>query len=576
MASEAEIERLYQEFVNRGGGQYTFSNVNTTPAQYYSTTSSASLTPGQEALLIARQEQFNRQSALSTIASEVAGNNFTNPYIGRADNSIGIINNFALNPTLANVTALAGAFGSFSAIEQTAIFAGILELTGVDVGNVIKVLGIGALGLALFNSLKTHTIGQMSDLPKTLSDASALAGMNSQFGEQKDSCSFFNEILGVLSGGFDGTMDFIDNAFDKLGGFLQQSGISGIIDQITSAISGAGGIIGDVINAVSGVINSATSALSGILGQIGSMVGKVTNAIADVTNQIAMEAQKLLGLASELLSKALALSMAAAALDPCQMAVILNTGSNEMKGAVNKLNAPMNALSSIPTSIDSRADAGTVIKTMDQAKQEASQSPGVPQSPFTETAKLHKPLDAYLHNLFAEVTGIFGDTFDTIKNAVGGTVLSATPKTGSLPSTSTNTPKTTPTIISSDAWRQWQGAYSNTLLELKRDIKHLKMFINQAVATKTFSTEELKQQAIILSEQLAQDETSVSVELKSANSQLVYESEGNKFRIDSKEQNKLELLNSKVAPHTTRLINRIKRNYASAVVQWNSIDQNVR
>jgi hypothetical protein len=181
-----------------------------------------------------------------------------------------------------------------------------------------------------------------------------------------------------------------------------------------------------------------------------------------------------------------------------------------------------------------------------------------------------------LHNLFAEVTGIFGDTFDTIKNAVGGTVLSATPKTGSLPSTSTNTPKTTPTIISSDAWRQWQGAYSNTLLELKRDIKHLKMFINQAVATKTFSTEELKQQAIILSEQLAQDETSVSVELKSANSQLVYESEGNKFRIDSKEQNKLELLNSKVAPHTTRLINRIKRNYASAVVQWNSIDQNVR
>ena len=30
MASEAELERLYQEFVNRGGGAFTFSNVNTT------------------------------------------------------------------------------------------------------------------------------------------------------------------------------------------------------------------------------------------------------------------------------------------------------------------------------------------------------------------------------------------------------------------------------------------------------------------------------------------------------------------------------------------------------------------
>ena len=27
MASEAELERLYQEFVNRGGGAFTFSNV---------------------------------------------------------------------------------------------------------------------------------------------------------------------------------------------------------------------------------------------------------------------------------------------------------------------------------------------------------------------------------------------------------------------------------------------------------------------------------------------------------------------------------------------------------------------
>ena len=268
--------------------------------------------------------------------------------------------------------------------------------------------------------------------------------------------------------------------------------------------------------------------------------------------------------------------MAAAALDPCQMAVILNTGSDDMKGAVNKLTQPMDTLSSIPTTIDSRADAGTVIKTMDQAKQEASQAPGVPQSPFTETAKQHQPLDAYLHNLFNEVTGIFGDTFDTIKNAVGGSVVSTASNTGSLASSSNSQPKKQTTTISSDAWRQWQGTFSNTLLGLKRDIKSLKMTIQQSVNNKTFSTDELKKQAIILAETLAENETAVSTELKNANSQLVYESEGNKFRIDSKEQEKLQLLNSKVAPQTQRLINRVQRAYSDAVVQWNSIDQNVR
>ena len=75
----------------------------------------------------------------------------------------------------------------------------------------------------MFNSLKNHTAGQMTNLPQTLSDASSLAGMNAQFGEQRDSCSFFNEILGILSGAFDGTMDFIDKAFEKLNGFIKSN-----------------------------------------------------------------------------------------------------------------------------------------------------------------------------------------------------------------------------------------------------------------------------------------------------------------------------------------------------------------
>ena len=576
MASEAELERLYQEFVLRGGGAFTLSNVNTTPAQYYNTVSGNTLTPSQQAFLQSQQEQFNRQAALSTISSEIAGNNFSNPYTARADTSIGLIQSFANNPTLTNVAALASAFGSFSATDKGLIFAGVLAATGVDLENLIKIGTIAGLGIAMFNSLKNHTAGQMSNLPQTLSDASSLAGMNAQFGEQKDSCSFFNEILGILSGAFDGTMDFIDGVFNKLGSLLNQTGVSGVIDSITNAISGAGGVIGDIINAITNVISSVSNAISGALGEIGGLVGKVINAIADISNQIANEASKLLNLAAELASKALALAMAAAALDPCQMAVILNTGSQDMKNAVNQLNTPLSQAPDIPTQVDTRADADTVIKTMDQAKQEASQSSGVPQSPFTNTGKTHQPLDAYLHNLFTEITGIFGDTFEAVKNAVGGTSITPIANTGSTISSSNAPPTQTPTTISSDAWRLWQSTYSNQLLGLKRDIKSLKLTITDAIANKNFSTEELKKQSVILADQLSTNETLVSQELKRANSQLVYKSEGNKFRIQTREDEKMALYNSTVGPSTDRLIKRVTKELTSTRVQWNSIDQNVR
>ena len=576
MASEAELERLYQEFVLRGGGAFTLSNVNTTPAQYYNTVSGNTLTPSQQAFLQSQQEQFNRQAALSTISSEIAGNNFSNPYNARADTSIGLIESFANNPTLNNVAALASAFGSFSAADKGLIFAGVLAATGVDLENLIKIGTIAGLGIAMFNSLKNHTAGQMSNLPQTLSDASSLAGMNAQFGEQRDSCSFFNEILGILSGAFDGTMDFIDGVFNKLGSLLNQTGVSGVIDSITNAISGAGGVIGDIINAITNVISSVSNAISGALGEIGGLVGKVINAIADISNQIANEASKLLNLAAELASKALALAMAAAALDPCQMAVILNTGSQDMKNAVNQLNTPLSQAPDIPTQVDTRADADTVIKTMDQAKQEASQSSGVPQSPFTNTGKTHQPLDAYLHNLFTEITGIFGDTFEAVKNAVGGTSITPIANTGSTISSSNAPPTQTPTTISSDAWRLWQSTYSNQLLGLKRDIKSLKLEITDAITNKNFSTEELKKQSVILADQLSTNETRVSQELKRANSQLVYKSEGNKFRIQTREDEKMALYNSTVGPSTDRLIKRVTKELTSTRVQWNSIDQNVR
>ena len=51
-------------------------------------------------------------------------------------------------------------------------------------------------------------------------------------------------------------------------------------------------------------------------------------------------------------------------------------------------------------------------------------------------------------------------------------------------------------------------------MALKRDIKSLKVTINRSVTFGTFSTEDLKRQAIILSEQLTDNETAVTAELK--------------------------------------------------------------
>ena len=126
-----------------------------------------------------------------------------------------------------------------------------------------------------------------------------------------------------------------------------------------------------------------------------------------------------------------------------------------------------------------------------------------------------------------------------------------------------------PTTISSDAWRLWQSTYSNQLLGLKRDIKSLKLTITDAIANKNFSTEELKKQSVILADQLSTNETLVSQELKRANSQLVYKSEGNKFRIQTREDEKMALYNSTVGPSTDRLIKRVTKELTSTRVQWN-------
>ena len=375
MASEAEFERLYQEWVRNGGGTYTFDSSSQTPAQYYDATSTTELSPEQIAALEAAQEQYNRQAALNTILSEVNSNNFSNPYDTRASIGIQSYTNLANDPGTASITQLGNTIESVSdATTRNALY----DLLGGSstTNSIFGISALPALAIGMFTSLRTHTNDQMVDFPK-LQEISSLANMNKSFGDigGMQSCSLFNSLMGILAGSFDTAIDFAMQGVDKLMQLL--SPITSIIDQITSTIADfISGAITDVLGAVGSLV-------TGAIATLGGLVNSITGAITDVVNQIAAEAAGLLAMAAELASKAAALAMAAAALDPCQMAAILNVGSPQLKGAINQLQTPLStARNLVETEIDARANPEVVQRTMDEAKNAALRATGVPQSPI--------------------------------------------------------------------------------------------------------------------------------------------------------------------------------------------------
>jgi archaellum component FlaG (FlaF/FlaG flagellin family) len=383
MASEAEIERLYQLFVANGGGNLTFSGTNLTPKQYSEAFNTSQLTPLEMAQLEARQHQFNRQKALNSIANEIDANNFSNPYLARGSYGSALLSalgsSSGVTSTTNGIAGLTNAFSGFSDADKALIFAGVLSQTDIDLEKFLKIAGLTALGLGMYNSLTNHTNTQTANIPQTMQDADALASMNEQFGEQGDPCSSFNQLMGILAGIFDGTLDFIDGAIGDITSLLNDSGITSLIQSIIAAITGAGSVVADVISAIVGVGIQA-------LGAIVGLVAKVINAIADVTTQIANEINALADMAAELLRKALALILGSAAIDPCKKKVLENTGSPAMKEAVEELNAPLGTRhpDSIEVTTDTRADEDEVKRMLQIARNQAELNPGVSQTPFTD------------------------------------------------------------------------------------------------------------------------------------------------------------------------------------------------
>lgn len=461
--SEAEFERLYQEFIRKGGGALTSTNTPTsdsaileslgeavnTPVSYYDQSNNIGLDPSTLADLNATEEQFNRQKALGIISSEIASNNFSNPYLSVASNGIANYTTYSAHPGVSALSDTNSVFNLLSdtnlggsSLTKSTILAAVLSNTGVKFDDILKGAIIGGLAIDMFNSLKSHTENQILDLPQTLEDADTLAGLNAQFGERDTSCSLFNELMGIMSGAFDGAFDLLNNAGNSIMNILEGTGILGFFDTVKNGLSGiinglVGGIsdnISNIVSSLSSIVNSALGGLGATLGTLGGLASGALNAISSITNQIAGEIAGLSNMMDQITSKLKSIAMAGAMLDPCKLAVLLNTGSDELKSAANLLNAPLAVPTPrfvIPTETDPRANKNAVNMRMAEAKDKASKGSGVPQSPFSSLAGIYQPINAYLFDLFDDLSGIFTSNFETVIGSDGQTKIVEKPVTGS-------------------------------------------------------------------------------------------------------------------------------------------------
>lgn len=484
LTSEAEFERLYQEFVRRNGGIPTLvADQYNTPSSYYDAVNSVTLSPSKLAELQAKQAQYNRQAALNTISGEISSNNFTNPYNTRSQAAIANLNSINAIPisitdsvtgqpiSTTTYSQLGGVRDSFSPLSDSSIggsaalaaliYAGVANATGIDIGKLLLGAGLITAGVAMFTDLQNHTNGQVADLPAKMDEIDQLTGLQQNFGEMSaDSCSLFNQLMGILSGSFDGVLDFIDTGIEQFKNFMNSTAIGQVFNQIKGAIDGIMGEISSQINAIMGPINGVIDQITGqiqglidnvssmisdaispimnqidsvlgpikdIMGNIGNLAEGLLGGIGDIANQIAGEISGLIDMAANIANKLQALAMAAAMLDPCKLAVLLNTGSPALASAAQQLTSPLESAVSninIPTEIDTRASAEVVNSTISEARRTASTEPGVPQSPINSLAQLYQPFNAYLHDLFSSIEGIFGGSFEAVSTLSGGSLIS--------------------------------------------------------------------------------------------------------------------------------------------------------
>ena len=604
MANEAEYERLYQEFIRNGGGKYTFDASGRTPAEFYNI-SDTTLTPEQIAQLEAEQEQYNRQAALNVFADEIASNNFSNPYSTVADNGVAAYNALAADPGVIALSELDNAIGQvpdaalrneladlifFGGVTGSTIALGGYGSSQFNEQTVVGIPGTPNVMIPIYDQVRDHTNGQVSNFPQTLQDVTSLVSMNKQFGDTASGsgCNLFNQLMGILSGVLDPAFDFMQGITNQIRNMLAP--ITNLINDIKNKVMDfVNGIISNVISAVESIIapfkaafDQAMSALNGIMGQMTSLIG-------NITNQLAGEIAGLLDLANNLLQKAQALVMAAAAFDVCQLAALLNVGSPNMASAINQLTTPLSsAMPTVPTETDPRANPDAVNAAMSAARQTAATSPGVPQSPFRALATLYQPMSSYLHSATRSISGILGDAFSSVSSALGSSgsqsinvpnisIPSVQSVLGSQSGANSNAvgarPSNQVTSIRSDAYHEFTRLYGSELLTVRNNLKTLRLDI--AGKLTTLSNVDQQSRARVLIENLTNQENSITTLLNDSSNKLIYTVSGNINRDADKETAATQTFQSRIRDRSNRVLSRSNTMLNDVTNEWNQmLDQN--
>jgi hypothetical protein len=614
MANEAEYERLYQEFIRRGGGKYTFDSAGSTPVEYYSALDT-SLTPEEKARLEADQEQYNRQAALNVIADEIAANNFTNPYEEVTDEGIQAYTALANDPGVIATSEMSNALDMIGDTTLRNELSDIIFFGGA-VGRSVSLGGYGSESfnnatlagipgtpgtmLPIYEQIRQHTDGQVANFPKTLQDVSSLVGMNKQFGEASAGrgCDLFNQLMGILSGVFDGAFDFMRDITSRIKELLAPitDAIRAIKDQIMGFVNG---IISDIKSAINSVIGPIMDVFNDAMSQLNNIMGQMTNLIGSIADQLAGEISGLLDLASNLLQKAQALMMAAAAFDVCQLATLLNVGGPAMQNALVQLTTPLStALPAVPTQTDPRANKDQVAQTVAESRAAAATAPGVPQSPFRALATLYQPFSAYLHSATRDISGVLGSVFNSASSAMsanglentlqglGQTISSSLSQTVNQiesmfggngtqsvipslqsPDVGARSPNTTSSVRSA-AYNEFVRLYGSDLLQVRNNIKNVRLQMN---TDNSRFNESQRSRITGLISQAASQEREITQLLDDASSRLTYSVSGNTNRDEAQEASSQNILNTILRDRSNRILTRSNSVLQNITDEWNSL-----
>ena len=439
MSSEAEYERLYQEFVAKGGGTLTFDSTNQTPAEYWDLVENTELSDAEKAALEEAQRQYNYSTALNDIATQLQeGVEWKNPLDATVLDGLNTYNGWETNTDVVLLDDFATSINDFNASgsvsvsdknELNAFIDNINKAVGVGIG-IFGIVAIGSAAVSMFNSVKTHTDGQIATLPETIDNVSQVANMDAQFSPaQSGPCNLFNNMMGFLSGIYDGALSFVSGFKDKLASLIPQgikdaiSAITGVINDVKDGIiSAVGGIVNTIKNKINEVYAAGVEAFQKAFKGISSLISTVANTIDTLAKAVQAEIAALLSGLDSLTAKLQALSFAAMSFDPCKMAVLQRAGPESLTSSFNQLNpATITPPSVVQTVADPRANPTEVASKLAEAESIASTSPGVPQSPMKANATKYNPSSSYLHSESVLSTGIETTTVP-VKSSVDNNV----------------------------------------------------------------------------------------------------------------------------------------------------------